>query len=268
MANIPNFQHYYALSEIKVNESAFKSYSQTQPVKETLKSKTWIPNDTITLPTETVTYNITFQFYGSEQRSSQLITLSNTSIVYGADGDNTEFTAYTDGSYVNRFCDVISFTDGVDIQNEKLITWFKSNGNIVDTITTLVGHTRKMNLGDVMKSFGGADGGALLYELKGTVTCSKITENGIYLLFNGVNTYYPVEWSGGSVGLTGNHVWHTEKSNVWWYRTSDMHASDELEHVNLPMGEAPVISITGGSGATIFRVINWFQKNSTEVVSE
>ena len=191
--------------------------------------------------------------------------LSNAALVYGAQGECSAFTAYTNSSWADYFCDVISFTGGTDINNVELIEWLNANGKIVDTITILAGHTRKMNSGKIMKSFSGDSEELSLYALEGVTSCSQFTQSGSYILFYGVNTYFPVTYSGTSVSLTGTLVWCQEQGGTWWYRLSSMESSPSVLSKNLTGDETPIIKITGGSSATVLRLINWFLKNSIEL---
>ncbi len=267
-----SFKHRYKNdSLIGVDTYKFRHYSIEEPPKETLSNKTWIANPVIGFPSSSKIYNVSFYFYGTDvetKRMSGSFTLSNLTATYGAQDSYSAFTSYANGAWVDYFCDVISFTGGTDINNFEFISWLKANGKIVDTITTLTGHTRKMNSGKIMMSFAGKDAEPLLYALEGITSCSKFTKSGSYILFNKLNTYFPVTYSGTSVSLTGTNVWCQEKGGVWFYRLSSMPSSPEVQSISLTNDEAPEIKITGGSSAAVLRLINWFLKNSTEVISE
>lgn len=246
----------------------FRRYSRGTFTGKTLLNKTWIANQTIELQPVAKTYNVSFYFYGTDvstKRTSGTMELSNAALVYGAQGEYSAFTSYTNGSWVDYFCDVISFTGGTDINNIELIEWLNANGKIVDTITTLAGHTRKMNSGKIMKSFSGDSEELSLYALEGVTSCSQFTQSGSYILFYGVNTYFPVTYSGTSVSLTGTMVWCQEQGGTWWYRLSSMKSSPSVLSKNLTGDETPIIKITGGSSAAVLRLINWFLKNSIEL---
>ena len=232
---------------------------KTNGVKVNLAGKTWIANQSLTLPEIERHYNIDFYYYGTDakaKRTSPTFNVSSTGINYGASSDYSLYSAYTT-TWADKFCDVISITGGKDASSENLSAFLEANGSLVDTIEDLSGTTWQMLPSNQIQPF--SDDETALYALNTITTTDKFQTSGTYMLYYGKSMYLPVTYSNGSVDLAnGTNIWsdNTNNSN-WWYRRSDM---DAQEYKNL--GMRPVVQITGGNSATVLRVINYFQKNA------
>lgn len=91
----------------------------------------WCANDSITFPSTSVTYNVSFRTIDKSTVYNKIeIDVSNNVIKYGY-STSSKITVYssstwsTDADYQN-----ISFSTGTDISNSALIDWLEANGTL------------------------------------------------------------------------------------------------------------------------------------------